>query len=55
MLVRFAIALDPRVKLASCNRKPGNETMQGYFCLLAPLLYKIYNGVTDVMGNPAAG
>ena len=29
--------------------------MQGYFRLLAPLLDEINNGVTDVMGNPAAG
>jgi len=29
--------------------------MQGYFSLLAPLLDEIYNGVTDIMGNPAAG
>ena len=55
MLVRFTVALDPCVKLASCNRQPGNETMQGDFRLLAPLPDKINNGVADVMGNPAAG
>jgi len=29
--------------------------MQGYFRLLAPLPDEIYNGVADIMGNPAAG
>ena len=55
MFVGFAVAVDPGVELALADGKPTHEAIDRDACFIAPGSGKINNGVTGIMGNPAAG
>jgi hypothetical protein len=55
VLIDFAIAVNPSIKFAFCHSQPGDEALQGYLTFLTPKSDKINDGITDIMGNPAAG
>jgi hypothetical protein len=54
MCVGFAVTLDPSVKLALGDGQPRDEVLQRDLRFVTPSLSKIYNGIANIMRNPAA-
>jgi hypothetical protein len=54
VLVDFAEAFFPVMKLAGADAEPGQEATDGNVRLVAPAADEIDKGVAGVVGNPAA-
>ena len=54
VLVDFSEAVLPVVEFAGADADPGEEARSREFGLLAPLANEINDGVTGVVGDPAA-
>ena len=55
MLIGLAVAVNPRVKLALADGKPGDESFERDIGLSGPEPGEINDGVSGIMGNPDAG
>jgi hypothetical protein len=54
VLIDLAEALDPIVIFAGADADPGKEATDGNLRLVAPFAEKIDDGVTGIVGYPAA-
>ena len=55
MLVDLAVPFDPGVELALADGKPSDKVRDRDVGFITPLLNKVNDGVSCIMGNPDAG
>ena len=55
MLIDLAVSFDPGVELALADGNPGDKVRDRDIGFITPLLNKVNDSVSCVMGNPDAG